>query len=103
MTTLYVQPDQESRRVLNLVRTAISREIASLEVAIQIARTRLMPFERKYHVSSAHFLAEMAAEDLEGGDDEYVQWAGEYRLLQSLESRLQQLQGITYSDSSRNA
>jgi hypothetical protein len=100
MTTLYVQPDQESRTVLHLVKTAISREIASLEVAIQIARTRLMPFEQKYHVSSAHFLAEMATEDLEGGDDEYVQWAGEYRLLQSLESRLQQLQGITYSDSS---
>ena len=35
----------------------------------------------------------MAAEDLEGGDDEYITWAGEYQLMQRLEQKLGQLQG----------
>jgi hypothetical protein len=31
-------------------------------------------------------LQEMAAEDLEGGDLEYVEWAGEAKLLEGLEA-----------------
>jgi hypothetical protein len=42
----------------------------------------------------------MAAEDLKGGDDEYVRWAGEYKLMQRLQEKLRQLQEINYSDSS---
>jgi hypothetical protein len=42
----------------------------------------------------------MAAEDLKGGDDEYVRWAGEYKLMQRLQEKLRQLQEINYGDSS---
>jgi len=42
----------------------------------------------------------MAVEDLEGGDDEYVRWAGEYKLIQRLQEKLQQLLEIEYGDSS---
>jgi len=38
----------------------------------------------------------MAAEDLEGGDDEYVRWAGEYKLIQRLQEKLLKLQEISY-------
>jgi hypothetical protein len=41
----------------------------------------------------------MVAEDLQGGDDEYVQWAGEYRLAQRLREKLHRLREIEYSDS----
>lgn len=41
----------------------------------------------------------MAAEDLEGGDDECVRWAGEYRLMQRLQEKLEQLREISYGDS----
>jgi len=41
-------------------------------------------------------MSEMAAEDLEGGDDEYVRWAGEYKLIQRLQERLLKLQEISY-------
>ena len=38
----------------------------------------------------------MAAEDLEGGDLEYVEWAGEARLLEGLEAELTQLEYARY-------
>jgi len=69
----------------------IESQIARLELGLQLARKRLVPFEQKYGVTSEHFISEMAAEDLEGGDDEYVRWAGEYGLMQRLQERLQEL------------
>lgn len=98
MSIVSIQSDQESRIVLDFVKSSINREIARLEIAMQLARKRLMPFEQKYGVPSEHFYLEMVAEDLEGGDDEYVQWAGEYRLMQRLEQKLHHLQGMTYYD-----
>jgi len=55
-----------------------------------IARTqrRLMQFENLYAVNTSHFLEKMTAEDLNGGDIEYVEWAGEAQLLQGLETEL---------------
>jgi hypothetical protein len=38
----------------------------------------------------------MAAEDLEGGDLEYVEWAGEARLLAGLEGELTELEHARY-------
>jgi hypothetical protein len=66
-------------------------------LGLTLARQRPAPFERKYRVSSDRFIAEMAAEDLENGDDEYVRWVGEYQLMQRLESKLQRLRRIEYS------
>ena len=100
MSTIYVEPTQKAREVLPLVRSAIEGEIARLELALKLAMERLFPFEQKYGVTSAHFISEMAAEDLEGGDDEYVRWAGEYKLMQRLQEKLRQLQEINYGDSS---
>jgi len=59
----------------------------------------MVPFEQKYGVTSEHFISEWAAEDLEGGDDEYVRWAGEYKLMQRLQEKLQTLREISYGDS----
>jgi len=59
-------------------------------MALDIACQQLRPFEEKYGVTSAYFLANVTAEDLEGGDDEYVRWAGEYKLMKRLETKLNQ-------------
>lgn len=40
----------------------------------------------------------MTAEDLQGGDDEYVQWAGEYKLMQRLEQKLAQLKDLRFDN-----
>jgi hypothetical protein len=99
MSTIYVEPIQKASEVLSLVRSAIEGEIVRLELALKLAKERLVPFEQKYGVTSEHFISEMAAEDLEGGDDEYVCWAGEYKLMQRLQEKLQKLQEINYGDS----
>ena len=96
MATLYIEPIHESGEILQLVRSAIESEAAKLELGLKMAAQRLAPFEEKYGVTSEHFIAEMTAEDLEGKDDEYVRWAGEYKLMQRLQDKLRKLQEISY-------
>ncbi len=96
MSTIYVEPTQKASEVLSLIRSAIEGEIARLELALKLAQERLVPFEQKYGVTSDHFISEMTAEDLEGSDEEYVSWAGEYKLMQRLQEKLQRLQEIDY-------
>ena len=98
MVTLYIEPIHESGEILRLVQSAIESEVAKLELALKMAVKRLAPFEEKYGVTSEHFVASMAAEDLEGKDDEYVHWAGEYKLMQRLQDKLRKLQEISYHD-----
>ena len=98
MATLYVEPIHESGEILQLVRSAIESEVVKFELALKMAVKRLTPFEEKYGVTSEHFIAEMTAEDLEGKDDEYVHWAGEYKLRQRLQDKLRKLQEIRYHD-----
>ena len=99
MSTLYVDPAQRTGEVLYAIRAAVKSEIARLELALKVARNRLIPFEQKYGVTSEYFISKMAAEDLDGRDDEYVHWAGEYKLMQRLREKLRQLQEINYGDS----
>ena len=100
MATLYIEPIHESREILRLVQSAIESEVVKLELALKMAVKRLAPFEEKYGVTSEHFLMTMTAEDLEGKDDEYVHWAGEYKLMQRLQDKLRKLQEISYHDPS---
>jgi hypothetical protein len=98
MITIYIEPAQKTNEVLHLVQSAIEGEITRLKLALKLAGERLAPFEAKYGVTSEHFMSDMAAEDLEGGDDEYVRWAGEVELIQRLRTKLQQLEEISYGD-----
>jgi len=97
MATLYLDPIEETSQLLPLIQTAIQNEINRLELAIKIAHKRLIPFEKKYNVTSEKFIADMAAEDLAGGDDEYIHWAGEFKLKERLHLKLNQLRTITYA------
>lgn len=94
MSTVHVKTTSASDEAIHLVRAAVASEIARLELALEMARKRLKPFEKKYGVTSEQVINEMAAEDLEGGDDEYVQWAGEYKLMRDLQEKLARLGGI---------
>jgi len=67
-----------------------------LRAGIERTKRHLTEFEARYEVDTAHFLNEMAAEDLEGGDLEYVEWAGEAKLLEGLEAELLELEDARY-------
>jgi hypothetical protein len=87
-------PDLEI--VQNLVRSAINSEIKNLKRSIDKTNKLLQEFETKYQVSSDFFLSNWTAEDLEGRDDEYVNWAGEIKIKQRLVNALQKLEAIEY-------
>ena len=96
MTIVSVEPTQASGDVLRLLEQTVQAEIERLALACEVAGQRLKPFEAKYKVSSEMFIAQMTAEDLDGGDDEYVAWAGEYKLLQHLLRQIAQLKELRF-------
>jgi len=94
-TTVVLQSDDAPRAML-AIRCAVEKEIARLEQGRDFALTRLQQFEAQYSISSARFAEEMTAEDVAGGDLEYVEWVGEYRLFQQLVEDLALLKSLSY-------
>ena len=79
-----------------LVKLALAAEQKRLELGLTKTNKELSKFEERYHVSSETFLSRFAAEDLEGGDEEYVQWAGELQLRDRIIQRLEKLEDVEY-------
>ena len=69
---------------------------ARLRNSVERTRRRLADFESRYRVTTSHFLKNMTAEDMAGGDLEYVEWAGEAKLLTGLEDELGDLEHAHY-------
>ena len=70
---------------------AIESYKARLQSGLERTQRRLAQFEQRYGVDTEQFLREMTSEDLDGGDLEYVVWAGEAQLLEGLKSELMAL------------
>jgi hypothetical protein len=86
----------KSRESAQMVVNALDAYKAKLRASIQRTRRNLGHFEQRYGVTTTKFLQEMAAEDLVGGDLEYVEWAGEAKLLEGLETQLRDLEDVRY-------
>lgn len=93
---LSIRNNKNAVNILHLVHRTIDIEVNRLQLAIQYAKQKLAVYETKYKVSSDYFMESMTAEDLEGGDDEYICWMGEYKLYQKLLTKQQALQDIDY-------
>ncbi len=91
MTMLIDLPGEQGA---DTVRNALAAYKARLEQGQRRGRRRLSEFERRYGVSTEHFLKEMTAEDLAGGDLEYVEWAGEAKVSKGVESELKDLEHV---------
>ncbi len=76
--------------------SAVEMYKANLRASIKRTQQHLHEFEQKYQVTTAYFLTEMAAEDLDEADLIYVEWAGEAKLLEGLEAELQALENVHY-------
>ncbi len=75
---------------------ALETETLRLKYSMKLARRRLSKFEKKYKVTSKEFIKDWSAEDLDGKDLEYVEWAGEYNLSTRLNEHLEALKSIKY-------
>jgi len=83
-------------KAVRLLREALETEASRLRYSLDLAKNRLSIFEKKYNVSSEIFMRDWAAEDLEGKDMEYVEWAGEFELALRLNDRLTTLTSIEH-------
>jgi len=97
-TTISIKSSQKETDVLHLVKSAVDAEIIKYELSLEMSNKRLIPFEKQYNITSEYFINHFTAEDLDDGDNEYVRWAGEYKLKQRLETKLQQLRDIEYDN-----
>jgi len=83
-------------KAAEVLKEALGTEALRLEYSLNLAKKRLEGFETKYNISSEKFINEWSAEDLEGEDLEYVEWAGELQLSLRLNERLVALKSIEY-------
>lgn len=88
--------DAKNRGSAQMVVNALDAYKAKLRASIQRTRRNFGQLEQRYGVTTAKFLQEMVAEDLAGGDLEYVEWAGEANLLEGLETELRDLEDVRY-------
>jgi hypothetical protein len=86
-------PDRGS---VQTVIQALEAYKARLRAGVARTQRHLATFEARYGVDTAYFLHAMTAEDLPGGDLEYVEWAGEAKLLEGLEAELRELEHASY-------
>ena len=83
-------------KVSEILKETLETERSRLKYSLEMTKNRLNKFEQKYNISSEEFINHWSAEDLKGGDMEYVEWAGEYRISLNLSERLAALKSIKY-------
>jgi hypothetical protein len=86
----------DERDVTEIVKSAISAELKRLEIALNKTDREIKKFEEEYKISSDVFLREFTAEDLKGGDEEYIKWSGELKMKECILEDLQRLKDIEY-------
>ena len=94
MVQLKLISDQQN--VLPIIQSAIEAKVKLIEIGLRKTEQEIQKFEHKYHIPSEQFMDNYTAEDLDGGDDEYVSWMGEIHLRQAIWEELQLLQNIEY-------
>jgi hypothetical protein len=86
----------EQKQTAHSIVSAIESYKIRLQASIRRTQRRLTEFEQRYNVATDYFLENMTAEDLQGGDIEYVTWAGEAKLLAGLQNELAELENARY-------
>ena len=94
MVKLEIKSDQEG--VSLLVKSAISAEIKRMEIGLNKTEQEIEKYENKHQVDSNIFLKDLTAEDLKGGDNEYIKWTGEIKLKERILDDLSKLKDIEY-------
>ncbi len=94
MAKLHIMSD--NAKIVPIIQAAITAQLKRIEIGLRKTEQEIQQLETKYQISSEQFLESYAAEDLDGGDDEYISWMGELKLRQRIREELQALQNIEY-------
>ncbi|MCI0469281.1 MAG: hypothetical protein L0Y62_04360 [Nitrospirae bacterium] len=95
MTTVEIKSDIDYIAA-DIIKAAIQAEIKRLEFGLRKTEQQIAKFENKYKIPSETFLAKFAAEDMNGGDAEFIEWAGELKVKDKIISALKRLVEIQY-------
>ena len=82
--------------VSEIVRSAIDAEIKRLEIGLEKTNREIRKFEEKYSLASSEFLERITADELQGGDADYIKWAGELKIRERILKDLGKLKDIEY-------
>jgi len=95
MIRIKIEADSQNKSAA-VIRSAITAEIKKLEFALMKTNKQIGFFEKKYKKSSSVFQKKMTAEDLKGGDLDYIEWSGEIYMRNKILDDLKQLKGVKY-------
>jgi hypothetical protein len=80
-----------------LVTTALQNELRLLQANIQRTKQKLQGFEKRFGVSTSEFIQRFENNELEETLD-YVEWIGEFRLLNRLSEKAEALREIRFAN-----
>lgn len=94
--TLQLTIEVESQQAAQSVLQALETYKEQLRQSIARTERRLHTYEERYGVSTLVLMTEMTADDLSGGDLDYIEWTGEFELLNGLQQELEELDRARY-------
>ena len=95
MIKLYIQSDTKDG-VVDVIKNAVSAEIKRLEIGLYKTNKQIEKYETEYNITSEVFQKKYGAENLKGGDREYIEWAGELKIREKIREDLSKLKEIEY-------
>lgn len=95
MTELIVKSSNkaEHKAAKSILREALDRQQKMLHAALLRTKENLKRFETSYHTSSAEFYTRYQNGETDDRND-YVDWAGEYQILQDIQNQLDCLEEL---------
>jgi hypothetical protein len=94
MVRLQIISDRNN--IIPVIQDAIEAKRKRTEIGFRKTEQEIRKFELKYNIHSGEFINSITAEDLSGGDEDYISWMGEIKLRESLLEELQALHEIEY-------
>ncbi|MBF0242847.1 MAG: hypothetical protein HQK64_10300 [Desulfamplus sp.] len=70
--------------MIPVIQDAIEAKMRRTKIGFRKTEQEIRKFEMKYNIPSDDFITSFTAEDLAGGDEDYVSWMGEIKLRESL-------------------
>ena len=80
-----------------LIESALTNELRLMEVGIRQAESRLQVFEEKYSIKTLDFISAYEDDTFEENMD-FIEWIGEFRLLERLQQKAETLKGIHFAN-----
>ena len=96
MTVQMVIEVQDRQGAQTIMRALDGVQVSACAPASSARNAGWQPSKCSMVWTPRRFLCEMTAEDLAGGDLEYVEWAGEAKLLEGLTTELGELEHAHY-------